>query len=179
MNPSQPTKLNKGDRVECVLKGQPLYGAILKGGNGKVTMVADGGKQSLSGPVSCFKLSTHPLPVDPITSEADRWSVTDFQPFHGRDDCVAYEATLCCDGQPFLRVFNNGLGDGDKISPLGDKSLMDIARFHAAGKAWGAANSAPANLYGFSHLWIVWYIEKRPFGITSADFLKETASRQK
>jgi len=178
MNPNpDPVKLNKADRVECVHKGVTLYGAIFKVASDKATMMLDGGKQSLTGPLSSFQPSTHPLPVDPIQSSANHWTVVDFDPFNGRDDCVAFEAILCRDGKPVLRAYNNGIAGCDEISPINEGTRLDVSEYRSAAKAWASANGE-AKISDPGHLWLVWYIEKRPFGITSADFLKTMKARQ-
>jgi hypothetical protein len=180
MNPTpcEPENLKKGDRVECSHNGKPLYGAILKINGGIATMVLDGGKQSVSGAVGNFKRSAHPLPDDPVASPADRWTISGFHPSNGRDDCVAFEATLCRDGEPVLRAYNSGIQDRDQLSPLGDHSRMDVVEFSAAVKAWLAANGM-AQLANPVHLWISWYVEKRPFGVPAGAFLRDAAKRQR
>jgi hypothetical protein len=141
-------------------------------------MVLDGGEQSLSGPIGSFKPSSHPLPADPVASAANRWTVLDFQPFNGRDDCVAFEATLCRDGQPVLRAYNSGIQDRDQITPLGDHIRLDVAEFSSAVRAWLSANEM-SHLANPVHLWISWYVEKRPFGIPSAAYLREVSLRSR
>ena len=84
-------QFKRNDRVEITCKGEILHGTVKTAG-ARVTAILDGGKEKIAAPVTAFRPSTKPLPVEP-PSTMDGYAVTGFREYSRlSEETVAFSA---------------------------------------------------------------------------------------
>ena len=164
--------LRKGDRVEWTNKTkdgsfETKYGVVTKGGSFSATVIYDGGEYQVKGPVSLFRLSSHPLPTD-APSVMDKWGVKRYKEIPGHGDSATFHAYITLKGKKVLEAMNDGWGGPNSYH--GGRAIENQLEEDA--KEWGKQFGC-THLNEMTSLWIDWYVNRRPFGVTAAQEMAE------
>ncbi|MFW6047309.1 MAG: hypothetical protein ACOCP4_05955 [Candidatus Woesearchaeota archaeon] len=162
----------KGDRVETVneYKGEIVYGKVIKGGKKEITIVLDGGETTLSGDPALFKMSDKPMPEEP-PNVMSKWGVKKYKEIDGHGDSPTFSAEITLNDKPVIHVSNDGWGGPNLYSNLHAKSKDYVKDFLNDAKEWWSKNSNRSAIE-CEDLWVDWYVNKKEFGVTSIDYIK-------
>jgi hypothetical protein len=160
----------KGSRVQFVNKDEGLVVGTVKSINkfGLAKIVQDGGKYEWK--VGAAKLKDGPpLPKDD-PSPMDKWSVTDYKCIGG-DETPMYAAKVRLNGKVVGESSNGGTGGSDNFY-FSDRGVSD--QFYADVKAWWVQMGGKVNEYSeVEGLWVDWYANHKPVGITAKAYVAD------
>lgn len=178
-------KAKKGDRVQFEMRIQDdsirtCYGVVKKGGSKKATVILDGGGSYVEIMVTFLKLSDQPLPQD-TPNLMDKYSIKGYK-FGGVSlDGEMYTCVVCKDGVAFANAIQGGYGGPNEYHPLdytNKKMKEDFEQFDKDARKW-------CELFGYTDpidptdLWVSWYIQDRPYGMTGEQFLQQFVDLRK
>ena len=155
-------KAKKGDRVEFMLKNKKAYGVVEKGGAKNLTVILDGAEEKITGHVSFFTLSDHPIPKDE-PNMMDKYSIKGFKNGGINTDGHMFSCTILEDGVPIAYVSQGGEGGPNNYTPKKPFTWDEIKTFMAEAKAW-------CELFGYKDpiepedSWVDWWLNDRPYG---------------
>ncbi len=159
----------KGDRVKWMSDSGEKHGTVLKGGK-NITAVQDGGEFQVRGPADIFETSDKPLPaVEP--SLMDKYSITGKKGFQGNDS-ECFTATVRENGEKIGTVKNDGNGGCNMYYGL---DCYGIHQFEKDAAEWAKQFGYEKALEA-ADLFVEWYCEHRPYGVSPRDYLKGFAS---
>jgi len=153
-------RAKKGERVEFMqVTKETAYGVVQKGGAKNITVILDGAEKQITGHVSFFKLSDHPIPKDK-PNMMDKYSIKGFKNGGLNTDGYMFSCTLLKEGIPIAHISQGGRGGPNNYSPM---KHDDIKTFMAEAKAW-------CELFGYKDpiepedSWVDWWLNDRPYG---------------
>lgn len=167
--------MKKGTRVEFSRGNDPMeYGVVKKGGNAKITVVLDGGNMQIKADARYFRVSNYPLAVDGTKTRMDRYSVKSWQEIQG-EETRNFNAVVCYDGKPIIRVSNNGCGGMNNTDPINEAyntvgGVVDT--FMKDSTAWGKEFGWKFE-DGADEVWLDWCNDCKPFGKTAKTYFIE------
>jgi hypothetical protein len=164
-------RFKKGDRVQFVSSkdGQTVVGTVKSMSKvGLAKVLQDGGQYEWK--VGAAKLQPGPaLPKDE-PSPMDAWSVTGYRCIGG-DETPMYSAKVRLDGKAVAEASNGGCGGPDNLY-FCDKATSD--RFYADVKAWWVQMGGAVGEHGeVEALWVDWYVNGRPAGVTAKAYVAD------
>jgi len=170
----------KGDRVKITTdKEGTRYGIVDSPGKGYVGKITlDGGELYLSDiPLGLVKKSDEPLPADDPDLMAD-WSIKKYQEYpRMSEETIAYNAHIHFQGRLALYAKNDGQGGPDHFdAKFGGRKTQDL--FTAACQEWAAAYSSEKQ-FEIEAVWVRYYQEHKPYGVTSKAFFEEEDRQMK
>jgi hypothetical protein len=154
--------------VELLQDGVVKYGVVKKGGT-KVQVVLDGGEVSMSGPARAFITSVEPLAVDG-EDEMSKYTVVKYKALRG-EETPRFECEISLHGGQSLGsgpIFASNDGNGGcNTYRIADRRMQQVLdAFHADAKAWAARYGDP-DMIEAADLWLDWYVNMRPYGVTA------------
>lgn len=68
----------------------------------------------------------------------DKYTLRDFKLIEGHDDSLPYSATLCINGKPICKCFNDGCGGDTQLTPINIQSevIMKSAKVMLSKFGW-------------------------------------------
>lgn len=157
-------KLKKGDRVEFTDRDGTVKTGVVQRGGANVSVMLDGGKISVRGSASVFRLSDKPLPTD-VPHPMDDWGIVGYKEAGG-EETIRFEATITYKGKKVIHSANGGFGGPNQYSPLRGVDRSILQTFFAAAKQWAADHGAEDPIEP-EDSWVTWKTNEAPYGVTA------------
>ena len=82
------------------------------------------------------------------------------------DETVCFSANICKKGVPILFATNRGMGGPNEYSVSTSGLRSELEEFHMYAKSW-CAQFGYDDPVDAADLWIDWYTQEKPYGITA------------
>jgi len=169
LNPKPPTPIVAGLRVEATHGKKTVYGVVKSIRTNRGTVVLDGGREQISGPLGAFRPSAHPLPKDE-PNVMDKWGVVKYKALKVVDEPGGYNAEVTLNGVAVIQAYNQGHGGPDNFQPLKGQTHKVTAQLAADATAW-ASQHTDGKVSEVEGLWVEWFVNSRPYGVLAKQYL--------
>lgn len=168
-----------GDRVQCFDKRKNVthVGTVTMARTDRIRARLDGSADVITGHISLFEPSAVPAAPLPTSGNdaLDRYAVTDYKAYPKMsEETTAYTATITLEGVVVCGARNDGQGGCDLFTQL-PGSPATVEDFQLACARWATAHGVEGETMD---LWVEWFVNERPAGVSAAHFLAPIAKSQ-
>jgi len=167
--------LRKGQQVTFKQGGETKKGVVERGGKTKATVVLFGNpEKAVRGSIFCFTPTEFDLVEDPSPDPMAGYEIRNHRIVPKMcDDTIAYHAEVWKDGEKIIEASNNGGGGPDNFWPCQKGSTFAVVKaFQDDADAW-ARECGRNKPFESGGMWVEWYVNQRPYGVTARAYMQE------